>query len=392
MVSLYRSNANSAARRGVFQCAHARFLAALLISLAGFAPPAGAEDAAAAKTHTVKRGSLKVTVELDGVFEATNMHPIAFAPAEWNDLLVKQAVAHGAVVRQGDLLVSVDVESIDRKLHDAALALEQSEAAVQQAELELAILQQSQPLELEAAQRANRTSQEELDYFLRVDRAQSIKSAHRSVQRSEQFLEYAEEELKQLEKMYKEDDLTEETEEIILKRSRQDVENAKYNVETARVSRDRKLKFELPRQELQLKHQAAADELGLEKAKHSLPLSEQAARLKLEQARLEREKQGRALEDLRRDREAMQIRSPADGVVYYGACTDGKWPAASTAGAKLRPGAKITGPRSGDDRRRAAADGASRRVGREAVAPGQTRPYRQGDAGGLSADETYRDH
>ena len=37
----------------------------------------------------------------------------------------------------------------------------------------------------------------------------------------------------------------------------------------------------------------------------------------------------------------MVLRAPAAGVVYYGACIDGKWSTASTVRAKLRPGGRI---------------------------------------------------
>ena len=59
-------------------------------------------------------------------------------------------------------------------------------------------------------------------------------------------LEYEEEELRQLEKMYKADDITEETEEIVLKRARDTVGGAKFDVEYAQLNHDQTLKFALP--------------------------------------------------------------------------------------------------------------------------------------------------
>ena len=64
----------------------------------------------------------------------------------------------------------------------------------------------------------------DLKRFLENDIDLTKRSAANSLKSSEQTLEYQLEELKQLEKMYKEDDLTEETEEIVLKRQRDAVE------------------------------------------------------------------------------------------------------------------------------------------------------------------------
>ena len=57
------------------------------------------------------------------------------------------------------------------------------------------------------------------------------------VKKAKDYLEYQKEELRQLEKMYGADDLTEETEEIVLKRQRDAVELAIFSLQRARTSR-----------------------------------------------------------------------------------------------------------------------------------------------------------
>ena len=83
---------------------------------------------------------------------------------------------------------------------------------------ELDNLKESTPQKLEAAKRSHRVANEDFTYFDKTNRVQREKSARFNLKSAEQRLENALEELKQLEKMYKADDLTEETEEIILKR------------------------------------------------------------------------------------------------------------------------------------------------------------------------------
>ena len=54
------------------------------------------------------------------------------------------------------------------------------------------------------------------------------------------------EELIQLRKMYEADDLTEETEEIILQRTQNDVNRMKFSLEGAKIRKDKALKLEIP--------------------------------------------------------------------------------------------------------------------------------------------------
>ena len=68
------------------------------------------------------------------------------------------------------------------------------------------------------------------------------------VRMAERNVEYQEEEMRQLEKMYKADDIKEETEKIVLKRARNNVEQAKFTLDFQRVQRDDSLKITLPRQ------------------------------------------------------------------------------------------------------------------------------------------------
>src|SRR5207237_1152552 len=85
--------------------------------------------------------------------------------------------------------------------------------------------------------------------------------ANFQVTSSNHGLEYAREELAQLQKMYRSKDLTEETEEMILKRQRHQVEQAEFLVRTAEVQRDLVVGIELPRQDQSVRAAAVAPRL-----------------------------------------------------------------------------------------------------------------------------------
>ncbi len=62
-------------------------------------------------------------------------------------------------------------------------------------------------------------------------------------------------------------------------------------------------------------------------------------RLELEKQKLQFAQSEERLRKLREDREAMTIKAPADGIVYYGKCVRGKW--TGTGGEALRRGDPI---------------------------------------------------
>ena len=75
----------------------------------------------------------------------------------------------------------------------------------------------------------------------------TVKSAEFMVKYYDFMLDYEKDELDQLEKMYEADDLTEETEEIVLKRQRTPSSSPSSAWRTAKLSRDEMLNIALPR-------------------------------------------------------------------------------------------------------------------------------------------------
>src|SRR5262245_45991908 len=138
------------------------------------------------------------------------------------------------------------------------------------------------------------------------------------------MLDYEKDELHELEKMYEADDLTEETEEIVLKRQRNSVEFAEFSLEGAKLNRDEMLNIRLPRYDIEIKE-------GLEKTGMALEPAKLASQIDLNRARYElQQRQEACAKSLDRysklvvDRGVMEIKSPADGIVYYGNNTNGR--------------------------------------------------------------------
>jgi HlyD family secretion protein len=281
-------------------------------------------------THKVEKEPFKVELSLKGYFDATQLEelclkPEAFRPEVQALLTVQKAVQPGTRIKKGDSVVWFDLDKIDRMIRDLETERAVSELALRLAEEELPVAERVAPVELADAERANRIAQEDMKKFTEVDRPLAEKNAEFSVKEAQHGLEYAQEELKQLEKMYRSGDIREETEEIIVRRQRNRVEEAEFGLKNTQIKSDQMLKVNLPRQEQNLKENVTKQSLALEKAKSEIPLSVNQKRVNLERQKYEQKKLDDRLAKLKRDRETMTVKAPIDGIVYYGKSDRGKW-------------------------------------------------------------------
>jgi HlyD family secretion protein len=295
------------------------------------------------KTQTVKAGPFKVEVTFDGVFEAAQATEIILRPEVWSSLKVEEVVAEGKRVTEGDTLLKLETDDLDDAIRDQEFALRLSELSLQQARVELQSLEKSVPLDLEAARRAQRVAEEELEYFRDVREEQQKVAARESLKSAEHSLEYAQEELDQLEQMYKADDLTEQTEEIILKRAQRSVERSQYFLDVAEDRYTRSIDYTIPRERQQVEEADVRARLSLRKSEAVLPRSLDQARIELEKTALAHQRLVEKLEQHKADHELMVVEAPVDGTVYYGEAERGAWTTAATVRKQLRPAGSVSG-------------------------------------------------
>jgi hypothetical protein len=293
------------------------------------------------KQITVKKQRVRDVVKLKGTFAPAEAKEIAIKPVVWTELKVVRVVPHGKRVRRGTRLVTIDTEKIDDAIRAAEISVKLSDIALQQAKRSLELREKTSQLDLAAARRTKRNADQDLTRFLTIDRAQSEDDAKYSVKSSENMLSYALEELHQLEAMYKADDLTEESEEIVLKRQQDTVERIERMVRRTKLGRDRSLKTTIPRQKEGLEESVRRLSIALDKVLLTLPAGVTKAKLELTKMQLDQKQAIAKLARLKQDRKRLDITAPIEGVVYYGQRTQGNWPAAATVAVKLRPGGTL---------------------------------------------------
>jgi multidrug efflux pump subunit AcrA (membrane-fusion protein) len=277
------------------------------------------------KTLKIEPKRLKIDLTLDGALVASKTEEVTFRPEAWTDYEIVEVVEHGQKVRKGETLFKFDSEKLNEAIADLELEQRISELAILKADDDMPRMEKTLKLDSAAAERANKQAKEDFDRYQKVDRPMMEKTANFMVKFYDFMLAYEKDELEQLQKMYEADDLTEETEEIVLKRQRTAVEFAEFSLEDAKLSRDQTLKVYLPRYDIRIKDSLERSEMAEARAAQALSLDLSRLRYEQEQRKKGRAKSLERHSKLIKDRELMEIKSPAEGIVFYGQAVNGRW-------------------------------------------------------------------
>jgi HlyD family secretion protein len=298
---------------------------------------AKSEEAKKPKPFTVESKPLKIEQTLEGIFVASDMQEIPLRPDVWSRYTVVEAVPHGTEVKKGDVLVRFDTEDIDEKLAEDTIDQRLSELALMQAEEEAPRDEKLLKLAYESAKRAHDQLVEDHKYYVETDRPFAERIATYRFDSAKEDLASQEEELTQLKKMYEADEITEETEEIVLRRQEFEVSTAKLMMELQTANRDYTLQVSLPRNDIYYTTALEQSKLALEQAKTAMELGTTRGKYDLEKKRAARTRSVQANAKLLGDKSLMEIKSPTDGTVYYGRCVSGQWAEIGSMTAKLVP-------------------------------------------------------
>jgi HlyD family secretion protein len=178
---------------------------------------------------------------------------------------------------------------------------------------------------IERARSESEAADHALEYFLSKGKDIKLQRAELGQQAAKDNLQEQEEELNQLRKMYKADDVVEETEEIVLRRSTRALERSKLNFGFQQEAYRQFLAWEVPQEERGLRLGAAKERLELERAVATAPPSLEMGKLELAKAEASVERQTKNLEKLRKDAEGLVLKAPRSGLAIPGAFVKGKW-------------------------------------------------------------------
>ncbi len=295
------------------------------------------KDAAKDVTETVtaKTAPFIVVETIDARVESKNTSVVKLDAKTWAAFKVDSVAEQGKQVNEGDTIVSFQSEDIMAKLQELKYEFDLAKIGLDEAKADLDFLVKTQPIDQDLAERAWQQTQDDTRYYFETQKPLAEKQAHRSLENSQYQLEYAQEEMDQLQKMYDSDDLTEESEKIVLKRAERSLDQSQFYLETSELSTKRQLEVEIPRS---AKEKETALERGkLEHQKKAMEFPRALERKQLEYAKLAFafEKKEREYQELMHDVELMNLKAPSSGFVYHGQARRGVWSKGGTTTSRV---------------------------------------------------------
>ncbi|WP_197455984.1 HlyD family efflux transporter periplasmic adaptor subunit [Stieleria neptunia] len=284
--------------------------------------------------------SADVTVKLDGTFEAIRQFEVTADNEHLTNLVIERIVPSGTSVTEGQTLVWFETKPLDDKIRSAESDLAIARLDLESDEFAHEQFLKQQTLDKAKARRTRDQAQQAYDNYQRVDRERAIKQAKFSLESSQFSLESATEEYRQLEQMYKEDDLTEESEEIVLRRAKRAMESAQFSLDRAKIQHDRTIKQSIPRDDANQEETLARALIDYEKAVHAMGIDKQKRELELRRKRVKLEQQAEKFDEMRAERKKVVLKSALDGIFVYGTVTRAKLPAKPV---ELKKGSGVSG-------------------------------------------------
>jgi multidrug resistance efflux pump len=284
------------------------------------AEPAQEGPAAGATSFKVKRGPFRLTFKAEGIFVPAQGTEMAYWPEAYQqgELRVVEVSEHGARVHKGDVVLRLNDEGIRASLRDAEWNAQATEAQLEVEQAKLKNYEDDSRHDLAEAEKALAFAEKDLAGYLEVDRPLSKEEYESSEKSYVNSIEDQEDEIAQLAKMYKEDELTEETEEIVLKRAKRNLEQTKERLSLSQ----RRHRFGEEFQEPEKRHSVESAVVAKARALRSLRLTIETGRrlAKIDLAKAEQRVRDarRNIEELGRDLEHFTFRTPHDGVVLHG--------------------------------------------------------------------------
>jgi HlyD family secretion protein len=287
--------------------------------------PAAAKEEAEELVAALK-GNLTPVYELEATYESTESAEVKLRlEAYQGELTVQKVAAAGDVVKKGDVLLALDRASIDKQIAAADYDLRFARATAEKTQADLEVAGRGDALALAQAETAVKDAATNLKAFEEVEGRHMVATVELNVKFMEDGLNDQVEELAQLEKMYKTEELTNATSEIVVRRAKRNIDRTKISLEMARAELGNVKNVKYPQQREMLAH---AEEMS-RNALESLKVAQALSRVQREVESLKAKAALAQLEDqaakLKRDLENFAVRAAMDGRVYYGQFQHGAW-------------------------------------------------------------------
>ena len=267
----------------------------------------------------VKKGDLRITLEQDGDFIPTDAVELKFWPETYEGALrIEEIVKNGKVVKKGDVLLRFEKEPIEDLIANKELDLNAARLQLENVRTAFTMLDVDMKLALTAEENKVKWAKKNRDGYIQVELPLDDDDHKNRRQRSVDSIDDQKEEIEQLGKMYSEDELTEETEEIVLRRAKRRLDRSITGLELYDRRRTYSVESQRPQRLEEMELDVRSKEHALEKLQATQKNQKALKELELRKTEIGDEKQATELERLRKDLEKFVIYAPSEGIVYHG--------------------------------------------------------------------------
>ncbi|MEN8150741.1 MAG: HlyD family efflux transporter periplasmic adaptor subunit [Planctomycetota bacterium] len=309
----------------------------VLVTFAGAADepaPAGPE---AEKTAPDAKAPEKTAPEIKakGTFLPVDAVAVIPKPEGWRGrYIVEFAVEPGTLVKEGDVVLRFDARAITEAVEEGRIeiahAKREFEMGLRRAEFSAAAADRDMARKEREYAHALRRKQDWIDW----DKPREAARAALDRRSQDYTVKNAEEELAQLEKMYEEDELVDDTEEIVLERSRWNLERRRKYRDWWVEARERTEKVTFPRRDDDREFDLANRKASIEKSREEYEMGKVSREISLERTKRAWAKRQRDHERLEYALTTMEIKAPCDGILLHG-------PIEGALSRAFQPGAQV---------------------------------------------------
>ncbi len=293
-------------------------LLVLFVATAAVAQPTEPEqpEPPQPQTEEVEQGAFTAEVRGNGRYTATRLAQVTVElDAYTGKLEVAEVLAEQGRVSRGQPVLRLTAPDLDEQLDNARRALERAERGLAWAQQEQAISKAEAEQAAEQRRLAWADRQSDHKAWQAFQKADQYLDAKLDMQQYEARVADEQEELNQLEKLYKDAKLASRTQDIVLERARRQLAVSLQRLEMAERSNNRVVEVIIPRRdrdeqnalryvETQHKHAELRAKITREKQDQSVESATRA----VEDAR-------EALADLQADQQSLTLEAPAGGVL-----------------------------------------------------------------------------
>jgi multidrug resistance efflux pump len=268
--------------------------------------------------HTLRAGPLTVVVDADGAIESAQVRKVKLTLEYLSGpFVLSEILPNDSLVEAGTVIARFDSPRLVRWMRFGQEAMEQAKFRAGVVANELTALRGGQALRLEREEQDLARMQKDWEHFLAHSVEQRTRRANNELQRSENALQVVETEFTQLDKMYRESRISDDTKDIVLERSRKSLLTQREAAALARREHQQFFERELPNEKLDWQR-------NLERKRQDLDLLRAAQVLAERQKVEELAKAERAVRDAQEtldgyvaDQQRLTVTAPFAGILRY---------------------------------------------------------------------------